>query len=80
MVIEKIISPHESVRTAFFVQKLKAPVKLTFAKPWNGLFYSERIIKNYDLPDAIRQLSILQNYDADLKLKIENFFSSIFWN
>lgn len=73
MTIEKIISPHESVRTAFFVQKLKAPVKLGFAKPWNGLFYNERVVKNYALPDAIRQLSILQNYDADLKQKIETY-------
>lgn len=71
--IEKIISPHESVRTAFFVQKLKAKAKIAFAKPWNSLFYSERVKKNYDLPDAIRQLSILQNHDVDLKNKIEAY-------
>jgi len=71
--IDKLISPHESVRTAFFVQKLKARSKISFSKPWNGIFYSERIKKNYDLPDALRQLSILQNYDADLKNKIETY-------
>ena len=73
MQIEKIISPHESLRTAFFVQKLRAKEKIAFAKPWNGLFYGLRVKKNYDLPDAIRQLSILQNYDADLKSKIDHF-------
>lgn len=71
--IEKIISPHESVRTAFFVWRLKARAKIAFAKPWNWVFYGERVAKNYDLPDAIRQLSILQNHDADLKNKIESY-------
>jgi heptosyltransferase-2 len=73
MPIEKIISPHESLRTAFFVRKLKAQEKIAFAKPWNWLFYSVRVKKNYDLPDAIRQLGILQNYDNDLKAKIASY-------
>lgn len=71
--IEKIISPHESLRTAFFVQKLKAKRKVGFQKSWNGLFFNERVLKNYDLPDAIRQLSLLQNYDENLKQDIAQY-------
>ncbi len=73
MQIEKIISPHESLRTAFFAWKITAKEKISFAKPWNGLFYGVRVKKNYQLPDAIRQLSILQNHDADLKSKVDTF-------
>lgn len=74
--IEKIISPHESVRTAVFVQKIKAKEKIAFAKPWNGLFYGSRVKKNYDLPDAIRQLSILQNHDEALRARIAQYVAS----
>jgi heptosyltransferase-2 len=71
--IERIISPHESVRTAFFVQKIKAKEKISFAKPWNQIFYGQRIPKNDSLPDAIRQLSLLQNCDENLKKQIQTF-------
>lgn len=71
--VEHIICPHESLRTAFFVQKIKAKKKIAFAKPWNGLFFGERIVKNYQLPDAIRQLSLLQNFDDSLKKNISDY-------
>jgi len=71
--IEKIFSPHESLRTAFFVRKLKAKQKIAFAKPWNGFFYQERIQKNYQLPEALRQLSLLQNLDEFLKKQLQNY-------
>ncbi|MGZ3744706.1 MAG: glycosyltransferase family 9 protein, partial [Pseudobdellovibrionaceae bacterium] len=69
--IDKLISPHESLRTAFFAQKIKAQKKISFAKPWNGIFYNERVLKNSSLPDAIRQLSLLQGMDEELRNKIQ---------
>jgi len=71
--VNKIISPHESLRTAFFVRKIKAQQKVSFHKAWNGFFYGVRIRKNYELPDAIRQLSLLQNFDQDIASKIESY-------
>jgi len=71
--VNKVISPHESLRTAFFVSKIKASQKIAFHKVWNGLFYGMRIRKNYDLPDVIRQLSLLQNFDESLKNNIASF-------
>ncbi len=71
--IDRVISPHESVRTAFFVQKLKAKQKIGFAKPWNGFFFSNRISKNHDLPEVIRQLTLLQGIDESLRGKIQKY-------
>ncbi|MGZ3797323.1 MAG: glycosyltransferase family 9 protein [Pseudobdellovibrionaceae bacterium] len=71
--IDKLISPHESLRTAFFAQKIKAQKKISFAKPWNGIFYNERVLKNSSLPDAIRQLSLLQGMDEELRNKIQKY-------
>jgi heptosyltransferase-2 len=71
--VNKVISPHESLRTAFFVAKIKAAQKISFHKFWNGLFYGSRIQKNYELPDAIRQLSLLQNFDQTLASHIESY-------
>jgi heptosyltransferase-2 len=71
--IDKLISPHESMRTSFFVQKIKANKKISFTKPWNRFFYNERIVKNYALPDPIRQLSLLQGMDVSLKAQIEKY-------
>ncbi|WP_413288000.1 glycosyltransferase family 9 protein [Bdellovibrio sp. HCB337] len=71
--VERVISPHESLRTAFFVSKIKAREKIAFAKAWNGLFYGQRVRKNYELPDAIRQLSLLQNFDTNLKNNIDAY-------
>lgn len=71
--VERVISAHESLRTAFFVRKIKAREKISFTKIWNGFFYDVRIQKNHELPDAIRQLSLLQGCDSDLKNKIASY-------
>lgn len=68
--LENIISPHESLRTAFFVRPLKARRKVSFRKVWNFLFYNQRVLKNKRLPDAIRQMSLLSPLDPALAQKI----------
>lgn len=64
--IKNIISPHESLRTAFFVRSLVAQQKWSFKKWWSFLFYSNTVVKPQALPDALRQLSLLTAIDSDL--------------
>ncbi|MEN0060098.1 MAG: glycosyltransferase family 9 protein, partial [Bdellovibrio sp.] len=62
--VDNLISPHESLRTAFLSSQIKARHKIAFQKSWNFLFYSTRLPKNAQLPDALRQLSLLAPEDA----------------
>jgi len=74
--VHTLVSPHESLRTAFFSRKIKARQKISFAKAWNRFFYGLRVAKNYELPDALRQLSLLQSFDVKLQYQIEAYASS----
>lgn len=71
-----LISPHESVRTAFFVRGLKAKHKIGYKNIWSFFAYNERITKDLRLPDAIRQLSLLSGLNADLKHKISEYLNT----
>lgn len=71
--IEKVFSPHESLRTAFFARKIRAVEKISFAKSWSWIFYKQNIQKNLELPEAIRQLSLLQNIDSVLAQEITTY-------
>lgn len=71
--IDKLISAHESLRTAFFVRSLRAQTKIGFHKWWNGLFYAVREKKPMPLPDSMRQLSLLRGYDAELAAKMADY-------
>ena len=68
--LDQVIATHESLRTAFFVSKLRAQKKIGFRKSWNWIFFNERIQKNYELPEAIRHLSILEQADTKLRDQI----------
>ena len=61
-----IFVPHESVRTALMMWRLKARHKVSFAQWWNRPFYDKRVLKPTDYPDALRQLSLLMPLDARL--------------
>ena len=65
--VDYLISPHESVRTAFFCARIKAQVKVSFKHNWNFWCYSKRTKKNKNLPDALRQLSLLEFFDSQLR-------------
>ncbi len=64
--MDNLISPHESLRTAFFCAQIKAKHKISFQKAWNFLIFSKRTQRNVQLPDAMRQLSLLAPEDAQL--------------
>ncbi len=74
--IEHLISPHESWRTAFFCQKIKAKRKITFKKFIKGFFFDDLIVCDYRLPDPLRQMSLLENLDPKLKTLISEYIQS----
>ena len=62
-----IFVPHESPRTALWIWGLKAKrAKVGFKKWWNAPMFSKRVVKPMQLPDALRQLSLLTPFDAEL--------------
>lgn len=68
--LDKVFSTHGSLRTALFVRGLKAQEKIGYKTWWNGFIYSHRVVKNLKLPEAIRQLSLLQGFDEELKKQV----------
>jgi len=68
-----LLSPHESFTTALFSRSIRAKNKIGFRKWWNFLFFDRRVKKDLSLPDAIRQMSLLQEQDANLKSQIQLF-------
>jgi heptosyltransferase II len=61
-----VFVPHESVRTALWMRRLRAKHKVGFRKWWNGWIYDRRVVKPADFPDALRQLSLLTAVDSRL--------------
>ena len=57
--IDTIYVPHQSLRTHFFISRLKAQKKVGFATWWNYFFFDLRINKNMLLPEALRQQSLI---------------------
>jgi heptosyltransferase II len=61
-----IICPHESPRTAFLVKSLQATgEKVGFSNWWNKFVFSKRVQKPMELPDSLRQLSLLTALSSD---------------
>lgn len=53
-----IFAPHQSFRTAFLVRELQSKIKIGFRTWWNFLFFTHRVKREKNLPDALRQLSL----------------------
>lgn len=77
--LQKIIVPHESLRTCFFVNGLKAQEKIGFKKFQTLFFYDHLVIKPQSYPDALRQLSLLSKFDKDLENKLMAVEASFFY-
>lgn len=74
--IGQIVSPHTSFRTAFLVGQLKAKHKISFKTWWNGLFFGRRYQRDVNLPDALRQLSLLCQDDGNLEENLRQYLRS----
>lgn len=70
--VNRVISPHESLRTTLFVHKIKAPYKVSFKNFWSLFFYTHTITKKQNLPEVLRQLDLLSLDDEALGQKIKN--------
>lgn len=71
-----LLSPHESMTTAFFALRIKSKVKIGFRKWWNAAFFTERVRKDESLPDSLRQMSLLQEHDPKLKRQLSEYRKS----
>ena len=74
--VDQLISPHESLRTAIFCMQIKANKKISFKKNWNLYIYSQRTKKNEKLPDALRQMSLLQSFDDQLSSELFDYIQN----
>jgi heptosyltransferase II len=61
-----VFVPHESVRTALWMRRLRADCKVGFKNWWNGFVYNKRVVRPVEFPDALRQLSLLTAVDERL--------------
>lgn len=73
--VDHLISPHESLRTVFFCAQIKAKKKVSFRNKWNFLVFSRREIRDLRLPDALRQMSLLSSFDADLQKDLQDYLA-----
>lgn len=65
-----VFVPHESVRTALWMWRVRARrAKVAFRKWWNVGVFTHRVVKPMDFPDALRQLSLLTPFDSALAEK-----------
>lgn len=69
----RIISPHTSLRTAFFVRSLGVPERISFQKGWNFPFFTERQRVDPQWPDALRQLSLVSSKDKVLEENLRQY-------
>ncbi len=67
-----IFCPHRSLRTHGMMFGVRYPTQtIGFANWWNYGFFSKRCIYRRDLPDALRQLSLLAAVSQEFKDKLD---------
>jgi heptosyltransferase-2 len=66
-----IISPHESFTSARMVFALIAERKIGYKKNWNFPFFTDRVNKTSDWPEAFRQMALLSPIDPETKRRLE---------
>lgn len=71
--IRNLVSPHESLRTTFFVRGIKADLKIGYKNFWSFLAYGTSSPKDLKLPDAMRQLSLLGSLSSPVAEKIATY-------
>lgn len=71
--VNQLVSPHQSMRTVLFVAQIKARHKIGFKSFSARWVYSETIIRDLRLPDALRQLSLLRGLDASLAERLRDY-------
>lgn len=75
---EWIVCPHPSLRSAQFIQGLFAGQSVSFRKTWNRFLFSRTIVRP-DLPDPLRQLSLLRPLVPAVNRRFADW-EAISWN
>lgn len=70
-----LLCAHQSFRSALFSRAIRSSEKISFQKWWNFLFFNQRIKWDQSLPEALRQLSLLQNFDSETANKLKHYIS-----
>lgn len=61
--VQNVFCLHRSLRSALFTWQIRAKNKIGFSQGLNFLFFSHSVMYPKDLPDAIRQVSLLSPID-----------------
>ena len=62
-----VISPHQSFSTHRLVKSLRAKRKTGYRQWWNFNVFNERIVRPMHLPEALRQLALVQASDPNVR-------------
>ena len=73
----QVYSPHQSVRSALLVGKLKSPIKIGYWSWWNFPFFNFRIKRPMELPEVWLTLSLLRDSHPELFPEWEQFAHSL---
>lgn len=68
-----LLCPHESPRSHLLVLRLRAKRKIGYRSRFNLLVFNDRIERPMHLPEALRQLALLQPLDSQWKLRLEGY-------
>ncbi len=68
-----VFCPHQSLTSHRLVQKIKSGHKLGYHKFWNASFFSQRVHRRLDWPEAVRQMQLLGPVCKSIERKLKTF-------
>jgi heptosyltransferase-2 len=68
-----LICPHESLRSALFTFQLKASKKISYDHWWNFFVFNETITRDLNLPDPLRQLSLISSLEHKMAMLVDQY-------
>jgi heptosyltransferase-2 len=74
--IDKLFCPHESVRTALILLRLKANLKIGYQQWWNGFIFDQRIQRPMSLPEPMRVMALLSKLDPETGQQLKSFLEN----
>ncbi len=61
-----VISPHKSLRTAYFVHGLNAENKIGYKSWWNFWVFHKRVTRPMYWPEVLRQMELIRHLDSKI--------------
>lgn len=68
-----VLCPHESLRSALLVMRLKANLKVGYRRFFNRFIFDQRIPRPMELPEALRQLALLEPMASEWGARLKGF-------